>query len=132
MNNYISLVAALLAGLLVAQPDDAKVKSLLAELEDPTNGKRFAAEWELLKLGPAILPLLPAAPKASDRLLMIRDTLRELQPRTWEVKAGEMSLANALEALKKNTGLVLMDRRQNSLGHSVKLSEKTATYWEIV
>src|SRR5438874_1125117 len=71
-----------------------QVKSLVEQLESSTEAKRVAAEWELLKLGPDILPQLEKAPtKAKETLEGIRKTLEELRPRTASIKGAAMPLA---------------------------------------
>jgi hypothetical protein len=122
-----------------AQTGDSKtkVKALLEQLEaGPTDAKRLTAEWELLKLGPAILPLLPqmdAAPAIhKERLANIKATLEELQPRTWKVtQTRKMPLAEALALLKKSTGLALVDHRQAGKGGEVTIGAGNWTYWKV-
>ncbi len=133
-NGCLLVLAVLVVSVVPAQqPDDAKakVKSLIDLLDNGPDAKRVAAEWELLKLGPDILTLLPPAdPK--DRLTPIRATLEELLPRTFEAKQKSIPLASALQELKKGTGLELVDRRQSSKGGDVNLDLGKATYWQAV
>src|SRR2546430_80823 len=76
----------------------AKVQALVDQMEQgTTDGKRSAAEWELLKLGPEALPFLPGANK--DQLAAVRFTLAEMRPRTWTQPGGDMPLATALDQL---------------------------------
>jgi hypothetical protein len=132
------LVGLAMAGF-VAQTGDSKaqVKVLLDQLEaGPTDAKRVTAEWELLKLGPTILPLLPptetAPPTVKERLANIKATLEELQPRIWKVtETRKMPLDEALNLLKKSTGLALLDRRQVSKAAEVTVDAGNWSYWKI-
>jgi hypothetical protein len=135
----VLLVLTLSVGSATRQTDDlaSKVKSLIAALDaGPTNADRSAAEWGLLKLGPNILPLLSssdvASPNVKERLAQIRATLEELRPRTADISATDMPLSKALQSLKEQTRLSLVDRRQIRTDKKVTLVLKVATYWQAV
>src|SRR5438270_11025424 len=114
----LALVLALLVPLAVlAAPEDspalkAKVVRLVEQLGIPA--KQVAAETELLKLGPDVLPYLPddkakLAPAQRERLRSIRATLqeaqvlRELAPKTVTLQNPSISLSQALEQIKQPT-----------------------------
>jgi hypothetical protein len=142
-----ALVVIAWAGLLTlglatpaSQSDELKekVKSLLTNLETgPTDAARLTAEWDLLKLGPDILPILPplekTPPSTKDRLTGIRATLEELRPRTWEMtETRKMPLKDALDLLKKSTDLAVADRHLGSKIGEVKVEAGTSRYWQVV
>jgi hypothetical protein len=116
----------------------AHVQTLVGQLENaPSEKQKETAEWELLKLGPDILPLLPAPDKMSSalktRLVPIQDTLRELLPRT--VKGwgkDDLLLSAALKRLQAETGITMVDRRQDGSDHRVTLDRPGATFWQAV
>jgi hypothetical protein len=131
------------ASLLVAQPPGesdglgSRVKELVDQLEStPSETKKLAAEWELLKLGPSILPLLPSSDKMSDdlkqRLQPLQATLQELRPRTVTVAKTVMPLSDALALLHKETNLVVVDRRQGDHDQRVTVDFAGATFWQAV
>jgi hypothetical protein len=135
----VVLVLAALAVVPAQSGDDLKstVQSLLKQLQDgPGDARRDAAEWGLLKLGPSILPLLEAGDKmpdaARERVAAIRSTLEELRPRTCTIHAEELPLAQVLEQIKKQAGLVLVDRRNTGRAGKVTVKLDKATYWEAV
>jgi hypothetical protein len=114
----------------------SQVKGLVDQLESAGEKEKVAAEWELLKLGPDILPLLPSAEKMSDnvkeRLLSIKTTLLELRPRTVTLGKTEMPLVDALKWLQKHTGLAVVDRRQGGHDQRVHLAFAGANFWQAV
>lgn len=114
------------------------VKELLLQLENANEQQKLAAEWDLLKLGPDILPLLPISDKSSDalkkRLDPIRLTLEELLPRKLKAtgKAEELALSEALKRVQTETGLALVDRRQGGYDQRVLLDGSGGTFWQAV
>src|SRR5882762_2320298 len=100
-------LALISAAVLVAAPEEAaaikaKVVRLVEQLGIPA--KQVAAETELLKLGPDILPYLPddkakLAPAQRERLRSIRATLQEAQvlrdlaPRTVSLQNPSITLS---------------------------------------
>jgi hypothetical protein len=138
----LSLVLVMLAGLpaLAAVPQGgakdlkAKVKNLLHEMENGTTAAKLAAEWELLKLGADALSCLPSPETTpaglKERLVLIRATLAELQPRLWMPERKEMSLKEALQRLQKHTGLTVVDRRQGGGDPQVPVPTRPVTFWE--
>ncbi len=124
----IAVVYSLLGLLLMAQvavpADDAAptVARLVRQLDAAEKGRREDAEQQLLKLGPAILPLLPNADSASAevklRLARVRTQLETLQGEQ-QVKASELSLTGAamplddvLSAIEKQTANKATDFRR--------------------
>jgi hypothetical protein len=126
------VVGALVVGMAVAcslfadEPKAdvrAKVDQLVAQLGDSDSDKQAAAAASLLKLGPDILPLLPADEKLTDsqkkQLKEIRDTLRdaqaqkELAPKLFTSKGKATRLSQALADLATQTGNPVEDRRRN-------------------
>lgn len=118
----------------------AKVETLVAELANPD--KQVAAEAQLLKLGPDILSYLPTDlsklnPAQKDRLKAIRaalneaQVLRDLSPRHVSLQGIAIPLEQALEQLHKQTGIEVVDRRENA-GEipALKLKLQKATFWE--
>lgn len=138
-------MAALLIGAtaLSAVPEDkpdmkGKVAQLVEQLGIPA--KQVTAETELLKLGPDVLPLLPAnearlSPAQKERLKAIRAmlqeslVLRDLGPRLVTLQ-GQMRLGQALEQLQKQTGITVVDRRDGGEEPLLKLNLDKATFWQ--
>ncbi len=114
MKNAIvySLVGLLLTAQVSVSADDAApandaatvVAKLVRQLDAAEKGRREDAEQQLLKLGPAILPLLPNADSASAevklRLARVRTQLETLQGEQ-QVKASELSLAASGDAARR-------------------------------
>jgi hypothetical protein len=129
---------------LQAAPDapadlKARVDRLVEQLRIPD--RQVAAETELIKLGPDVLPLLPGADaKLTDeqkqRLKTIRSTLveaqvlRDLAPRTVTLQNRAIKLAEALDQLKKQTGVEVVDRREGGDNPTLKLDLQKATFWQ--
>lgn len=143
------LLAGLVCALLVISsastaPDapadlKAKVARLVEQLGIPD--KEVAAETELIKLGPDVLPLLPGAdakltPKQKERLKTIRNTLveaqvlKDLAPRTVTLQNRSIKLAEALDQVKKQTGIEIIDRREGGDNPSFKIDLQKATFWQ--
>jgi hypothetical protein len=139
-----AMSSALLAVTALAAPQgqleqlEAKAKSLLTQLENgPTNTARLSAEWDLLKLGPDILPFLAlpenSPPSLKDRIAGIRTTLEDLRPRIWKLtETRTMPLAEAADLLKKSTGLALADLRQGNKISEVTVEAGASSYWQVV
>ncbi|HYV35388.1 MAG TPA: hypothetical protein VE988_06775 [Gemmataceae bacterium] len=132
---YLSCLAAT---LVFAQPptkqDDlkARVQKLTEQMyRDPDFTKRDAAEWELLKLGPDILPLLGVTNTTAARTVAVHATLSELLPRKATLKFTDATLATILDSLKKQTGMTLVDRRQSKDSKAITTDLPNATYWQI-
>jgi hypothetical protein len=143
------LVAALAAPGEKKEPDAAalkpQVERLLKKLESPERAAREQAEKELLDLGAAALPLLPAEDDISDaevrrrvsrmRLVLQEQQAREqLQASRVTLEAEKIALSKAIEALAQQTGNKLIDFRQE-LGQPVDDPEITlklhdAPFWE--
>jgi hypothetical protein len=115
----------------------AKVHALVQQMETGTSeGQRAEAEWALLKLGPDAMAYLPKPDAASggikDRLTAVWATLEEMQPRTWTVDSGDMSLDDALKRLKETTKLTLRDLRLDKSNSRVHVDFRAASYWQVV
>src|SRR5437868_11912363 len=144
----LGLALALLAPLaLLAAPEDAaelkvKVLRLVEQLGIPA--KQVAAETELLKLGPDVLPYLPddkakLTPAQRERLRSIRATLqeaqvlRELAPKTVTLQNPSIPLSQALEQLKQQTGMEVADLREDKTADAnLKLNLQQAPFWQAV
>jgi hypothetical protein len=144
----LTLVILLFAAFLAALGDEPKgdlaerVKELVAQLADPDAGKQTAAATALLKLGPDILSLLPAAdakltPDQEKHLKTIRSTLRDAQaqkdltPRTVVLQEKGISLSKALAELTRQTGNKVEDRRENKADDpELKLDLNKVSFWQ--
>jgi hypothetical protein len=132
----LSLTAALLLlPAAAAQPGGQadlklRVDELLAKIEVGGDAA-VAAEWELLKIGPDALAVLPATDKPA-RLAPLRATLQQVRPMVWSQPRTEMPLAEALKLLRSATLSTLADRRQQSTGGMVTVDFKNFTYWQAV
>jgi hypothetical protein len=119
----------------------ARVARLVEQLGMPD--KQVAAQTELIKLGPDVLPLLPTddaklSPKQKDRLKEIRATLTEAQvlkdlaPRLVTLQNKSIRLTEALDQIKKQTGEEVVDRREAADNPTLKLDLQKATFWQAV
>jgi hypothetical protein len=120
----------------------ARVDNLVEQLRSADAEKRAAAEAELVKLGPTILPLLPAADAKltsdqSKHVQAVRATLRDAQakkdllPRTATLSNPAISLSQALKELARQTGMTVEDRRRDKDQEpTFALDLKQATFWE--
>jgi hypothetical protein len=143
----------LLAGLLlgqVAQPEIAseelatKVKGLVQQLYGDELAKRVAAEQELVRLGPDVLPLLPTTnartpAEVLNRLKRVRDALvkAEVEAATRPsvvTLSGEMPVSEAIAQITKQTGNKLVDYRerfnQEGADPMIKVSLEKVSFWE--
>jgi hypothetical protein len=143
------LLAGLLAVLMMvagaeAAPDEpADLKARVARLVEQLGmaDKDVAAETELIKLGPDVLPLLPGSdakltPKQTERLKTIRTTLveaqvmKDLAPRTVTLQNKSIKLGEALDQIKKQTGFEIVDRREGGDNPKFTLDLQKATFWQ--
>lgn len=142
-----AFVAMLLigAGTISAVPEEksdlkSKVAALVDQLGIPV--KKVAAETELIKLGPDVLPLLPAnearlSPSQVESLKKIRGTLQEAQvmrqlgPRMVTLKS-QVPLAEALDQVQKQTGIAVVDRREGGDNPVLKLNLDNVTFWQAI
>jgi hypothetical protein len=144
----------LLAGsLLLAQSGDVpredltqQVKQLIRQLSAPELAKRDAAQQQLIELGPAVLDLLPeptdrTSAEEKQRLAQVRNKLQRAQAES-SVQAttvtlnGEMLLSEALAAIEKQTGNVMIDHReqfgQQAGDPRIKLEIEKAPFWQAI
>src|SRR5262249_53548608 len=125
MKSFPVVLSALMAcsaaglGQPPTDPDKlpAQVKSLLAQMDSaPSEDRKLAAEWELLKLGPDVLPLLPPPDKRSEnlkeRLPSVQKALEALRAPTITMDKTQMPLSKALALVARETGMTVLDRRQ--------------------
>jgi hypothetical protein len=131
---------------LNAAPDaPADLKARVARLVEQLGmaDKQVAAQTELIKLGPEILPLLPSddaklSPKQKERLKEIRATLTEAQvlkdlaPKLVTLQNKSIRLTEALDQIKKQTGEEVVDRREGGDNPTLKLDLQKATFWQAV
>jgi len=102
----------------------ARVGQLVRQLDAPQLNERSAAEEELIRLGPAVLPLLPQTGEASReaelRLTRVRLRLQQaqaaasLQPSRVTLHGEAMPLAKILAAIQEQTGNKVVDGRPRS------------------
>jgi hypothetical protein len=126
-----------------AQPSPAlptEVSRLVKQLDDASQAKRDTAEKQLVELGEDVLPLLPAITprtpaEVKERLGRVRRTLETAasqsvsQPKLVTLQ-GEISFADAMRALEKQTGnRVTGFERRSGLG-TVKLDFDKVLYWQ--
>lgn len=143
------LSTALLIGLsFLAQAEQsqpaaertAEVGRLIKQLDDPTQAKRDAAEKGLIELGPDVLPLLPPVTartpaEIKERLGRVRSVLESIvsestsKPTTVTL-SGEMSLADALQALQKQTGNRVTGYERRSGTGTINVKFDKTLYWQ--
>jgi hypothetical protein len=148
------LSTLLLAGsLLLGQAADAtnddltqQVKRLIRQLNAPELSMRDDAQQQLIKLGPAVLDLLPepterTSAEERQRLAQIRNKLQRAQAEgsveaTHVTLQGEMLLSEALAAIQKQTGNVMIDHRQQfgqqAGDPKIKLELDKVPFWQAV
>ncbi len=101
----------------------AEVQRLVRQLDAEQLAQRDAAEAELLKLGPAILDLLPPGSErmsavVQERLARVRQKLQRqaadaaAKASTITLRADAMPLSKVLDALKKQSGNAIADSRE--------------------
>lgn len=146
LGGLLALALGLSVALSAAPPEPAGLKAqvqrLVAQLGVPA--RQVAAETELIKLGPDILPYLPdekakLSEAQRERLKAIRSTLqeaqvlRELAPRTVTLQNPSLPLSQALEQIKQQTGIEVEDAREaKGDDPKLKLSLQRATFWQAV
>jgi hypothetical protein len=153
--NPVSYAFVLIALLTMAQADTkeaaaakealvAKVKKLVAQLDDDMQSRRDAAQKALIEIGPDLLDLLPA-PGAKDsiekkaRLGVVRTAVEKAHIESFTKPAivslkGKMKLSEAIASLEKQSGNTIIDARerfnQEADNRDVKLEVENATFFE--
>ena len=142
----------LMYSVTVAQTDTpagddlkAEVRRLIRQLDAPQLADRDAAEVELLKRGPAILDLLPAATERTSaevkqRLGRVRQKLQRAaadaaaQASTIALHADAMPLSKALAEFQKQSGNTIVDYRekfgQPVTDPTLKLNFDKTPFWQ--
>lgn len=129
---------------LTAEQLAATVKLLVRQLDDEELSQREAAEKELIALGAPALDLLPAVTartpaEVKDRLARVRRALESaasvaVTKASLVTLKGEMTLAEALAALEKQSANAIVDFReefgQQSRDPKVMLDLNNVTFWE--
>ncbi|MHB0957637.1 MAG: hypothetical protein ACYC0X_17980 [Pirellulaceae bacterium] len=115
-----------------------KAARLVRQLDDDRPEIRQAAEATLIQLGPNILELLPLTDAATsaevrERLTRIRGQLQSEHSRRSVAASrvtleGEMSLAEALQAIEQQTGNVLL--QDEDYEQRVTLDLQQVPFWE--
>jgi hypothetical protein len=123
-STLLFIVAGLVIGQVTASAEDLKPRAakLVRQLDAQEKARRDDAEQELLKLGTAVLPLLPesevAPAEVKLRLGRVRAQLeklrgdKEVRAREVTVSGAAMPLGEVLAAIEKQTGDKLVDYRQ--------------------
>ena len=142
----------LLGGLLLAQAEtkppqadlEPQVRKLVRQLDAPQLKQRDAAEEELLRLGPAVLVLLPAdadaaSAEVAQRLARIRQKLQRaqaesaVQPSRVTLR-GTMPLSKCLAAIAEQTGNKIVDVRREAAANvpdpEVKADFDKTPFWQ--
>jgi hypothetical protein len=125
----LSLVAGLTLGGVNpgATPRDlpARVAQLVRQLDAPQLADRSAAEEELVRLGPDVLPLLPQSsdpsrPEVEWRLRSVRLALQQaaaeasLEPSRVTLRGDALPLAKVLAAIEEQTHNRIIDSREDA------------------
>jgi hypothetical protein len=143
MARLLLLPPALLAAVLslslargqAPEPGQAeKVKKLVLQLGAADRKAQVAAELELLRLGPDILPevltRLPAAKGAArQKLEAVVGTLRELKPRTFTLNRVGITLNEALKELTRQTGIAVVNKTGQTPGPKFDLKCEDVPFW---
>jgi hypothetical protein len=106
-----------------AAPSSEKVAALVRQLDAREFSQREDAERKLLEMGPAVLPLLPSVgdrtpAEIAQRVTRVQQKLLSAQaaaaaePTTVALRGDEMSLAEVLAAIGKQTGNPIVDHRR--------------------
>jgi hypothetical protein len=152
--DFAVIATLLLAGsLLVGQTGEAakdelaqQVKRLIRQLNAPEISMREDAQEQLVKLGPAVLDLLPepterTSAEEKQRLAQIRNKLQRAQAEasvqaTHVTLTGEMLLSEALAAIQQQTGNVMIDHRekfgQQGGDPKIKLELDNVPFWRAI
>jgi len=142
----------LMYSVAVAQTDapagdelKAEVRRLIRQLDAPQLADRDAAEAELLKRGPAVLDLLPAATERTSaevkqRLGRVRQKLQRAaadaaaQASTISLHADAMPLSKALAEFQKQSDNTIVDYRekfgQPATNPALKLNFDKTPFWQ--
>jgi hypothetical protein len=137
----------LLAVLAIASADEGRapnkeaVAALVRELDNADAGKREEAVRELIKLGPSVLPLLPAEDEVGSEphkkhLRAVRKALRDVQvqkelpPVAVSMNGSDLTVEKALAELTKQANIKVEDRRRVKPDRPFSLDLKSATFWQ--
>ncbi len=122
-----------------AKPDEAKVRTLIRQLDDRDSSKRDAAETALRELGPVVLDYLPTVNdrtggELKGRLLRIRDHLEKLRvarttTATRLTLKGKMKLSEALKAIEEQTSNVVLDSRREQVDTELEIDVEDEPFW---
>jgi len=141
----VALVTWAAAPAPAAEALPASVERLVEQLDAPQLARREAAQEQLEKLGPAVLPLLPenrdvTSAEVRARLDRLRQRLQQQSARTAlagaaiTLEAREMPLADVLAALAKQSGNALVDYRerfgQKPTNPPLDVAFRQTPFWE--
>lgn len=156
--NGVLLISSLLVLAQAAPPQKAsakvaaeveqalvdKVKKLVVQLDDDSQARRDAAEKALIEIGPDLLDILPppgskASIELKARLARVRTAVEKAYIESFTKPSvvtlqGKFKLAEAIEALAKQSGNTIVDGRerfnQQPDNRDVMLDVKEATFFE--
>jgi hypothetical protein len=146
MISTLLVFSGLVLGQAVPASDElaTKVKALIRQLDSDELAKREAAEKEIVALGPAAMPLLPATTSRTpaevrNRLMRIRNALvkSEVEAATRPSVVslvGEMPFSAAIAEITRQTGNKLVDYRerfnQEVADPKVKVELDKVSFWQ--
>jgi len=118
----------------------SRVRQLVTELDHKELARREEAEKQLLELGPRVLPLLPPPDnrmpaEVRQRLLRVRNVLQvhaaqQTLQATRVTLEGEMTVAELIEAISRQTGNAFSEVPRGRTRHSVVWKE--VPFWQAV
>jgi hypothetical protein len=122
----------------------SQVLKLLQQLNADARKDRLQAERDLLKIGPAVLPYLPAPELAPN--ISVREAVRRIRIRLEREKAtrsvqpsfvtlqGEKTLQDILREITRQTGNQIESSalKKSSLEQQVRVNYRRATFWTVM
>jgi hypothetical protein len=110
-----------------------RVKTLVAQLGDAAKAPQ--AETQLIELGPAALPLLPASGTnltkiQAKRLAAVRTTLKDISPTLVTIAGSPIRLKDALVRLEKQSKIPVLDKRRVQNNPPLQLNLKEVPFWQ--